>query len=132
MFGLFINQGGIHLEQSRYGVGAGVFHRRKTPKRVAFIDQIERSFAFKRGVEWLVCREALLLPVCQIPFGRRSQRVEANMAEACRRLSRTIRGEQFNLRAAPAHCAQHLLDVDRTPFPAEDRHAWISSDISDA
>src|SRR5438132_4115956 len=99
---------------------------------MAFIDQRERSLAFKGGAERLVCREALLFAVCQIPFRRRRERVEADLAETRRRLPRTICGEQFDLRAAPGHRAQHLLNVDRTSFPAEDRHAWIGGDISDA
>src|ERR1041384_8200784 len=103
MFGLFLNQGRVHLKKSRRGVGTSVFHRRKAPKRVAFIDQREWSLALKGGTERLVRREALLLPVGQIPLGRGRQRVEPNRAEAWRRLPCTIRGEQLNFRAAPRH-----------------------------
>src|SRR5262249_9453883 len=44
----------------------------------------------------------------------------------------TVGGEQINLCAAPEHCANHLLHVDRTALSPKDRHARIRSDISDA
>jgi len=109
--------------------------------------------AFERGAERPVCRQTLLFPKSQVPLGCGRERVQANifetgdftsaaagvwkqvwlgLAKARVLTSAGAGGEQINLRTKLGHRAQNLLHVNRTPFPAKDRHAWVSGDVSDA
>src|SRR5262249_12268223 len=132
MFRLFVNQGRVHFKQSGHAARAGVFHCRKAPKRVAFIDQREWAFAFKGCAERLVRQKALLLSRRQIALWSWRQRMKSNVGEPWRWLPRATCRKKLYFCATSGHGAQHLLDVDRTSFAAEHRHSWIGSDIGDA
>src|SRR5439155_21625870 len=78
MFGLFFHQRRVDFEQSWRPRGAGVFHSRKTPKRIALINQVERPFGVKQTADLLVCADTLLLAQSQFTFRRRRQRMQSN------------------------------------------------------
>src|SRR6266849_8487638 len=119
MFGLLLDQWSIQFQQSRCAGGTGVFHARKTPKRVALIDEGKWTFGFQRGVQRLICSEALLFAESQVALGGNHERVQVNYGKIRWWNAGAIGSEQINLRATFDHRAQHFLHMDRTTLAAK-------------
>src|SRR5439155_3607955 len=107
-------------------------HPGKAPQGIAFVHQLERAFALKRGAQVAVCRQSCLFTDRVLLLGRRDRKpVDADGLQARRRGTFRARGEQLDLHPLPRERAEYFLYMDRAAFAAEDRHAPIRADIGD-
>src|SRR5258705_2418328 len=102
MFCLLVDQGRVHLEQSRLDRCARVFHPGKPPERITFVNQCERAFALQRAADCFIGLKALLFSESRISPGWRRDTMQPNMFMAGGRRPVATRREEVDLHALPA------------------------------